>query len=307
MPVGAIVSGIGSVAGAIIGGNSNDRAIEASTDAGREANTQALALARETRDQNRVILSPFFESGYAANNQLNSLLGLPTQQFQPQQAQQPQQRFNGFGGAFTGQPFPQTQQQFNDRGGFGGRQFQQQQFSGISNPRVNALLSPSFNTNGAGNIPINANINGLPIGNAQNSITQQPANDINPNSGFDAFRDSSGYQFRLNEGLDAVNSGYAGRGVLQSGAAQRGINDYAQGFASNEFGNYTGLLQNQANRGLGASSALAGVNTSFSDNATNVAQQNALLTTNAAVAGANNNNALINGISSGIGRIAGAL
>lgn len=292
MPVGAIVSGIGSVAGAVIGGSNNSNAIEASTDATIQANRESLQFAEQARDQNQEILSPFFESGYAANNQLNALLGLPTQQTQPQQ--QPQQ-FNGFGG----------QQQFN---GFNGQQANSllQNNPVFGGSPFNESRQPTFSFDG-GNIPINGNVSGLPsngqpVSNAQSSITQQSAND-----GFDAFRNSSGYQFRLNEGLDAVNSGYAGRGVLQSGAAQRGINDYAQGFASNEFGNYTGLLQNQANRGLGAGSALAGVNTSFADSASGVSQANALATSNAAVAGANNNNALINGISSGIGSIAGGL
>jgi hypothetical protein len=83
------------------------------------------------------------------------------------------------------------------------------------------------------------------------------------NAAFDNFRNSTGYQFRLGEGLDAVSSAYAGIGGLQSGAAMRGINEYGQNFASNEFGNYAGLLSNQQAVGAGAGSALAGVGQNF--------------------------------------------
>lgn len=75
---------------------------------------------------------------------------------------------------------------------------------------------------------------------------------------FNTFQQSPGYQFRLNEGMNALNSGYAGRGVLQSGAALRGATEYGQNFASNEFNNYFSRLQNQAGLGLGASNALVG-------------------------------------------------
>ena len=81
--------------------------------------------------------------------------------------------------------------------------------------------------------------------------------------GFDQFRNSTGYQFRLGEGMDALNSGYAGAGVLQSGAALRGAQEYGQNFASNEFGNYVGLLDNQQRLGLSATMGQAGLGQNY--------------------------------------------
>jgi hypothetical protein len=52
------------------------------------------------------------------------------------------------------------------------------------------------------------------------------------------FTTSPGYQFRLDQGLQGVNAGYAARGLLKSGGAMKGINDYAQNTASNEYGNW---------------------------------------------------------------------
>ncbi|UUM27165.1 DNA transfer protein p32 [Acinetobacter colistiniresistens] len=84
--------------------------------------------------------------------------------------------------------------------------------------------------------------------------------------GQDIYNDPS-YKFRLNQGLDAVQSGAAAQGGLLSGATQKALNDYAQNFASQEYQNaynrYNADQTNQYNRlsnlvGLGQSAA-AGV------------------------------------------------
>ncbi|MBY8907910.1 DNA transfer protein p32, partial [Acinetobacter baumannii] len=85
-------------------------------------------------------------------------------------------------------------------------------------------------------------------------------------NGQDIYNDPS-YKFRLNQGLDAVQSGAAAQGGLLSGATQKALNDYAQNFASQEYQNaynrYSADQTNQYNRlsnlvGLGQSAA-AGV------------------------------------------------
>ncbi|MFX9083116.1 DNA transfer protein p32 [Acinetobacter baumannii] len=85
-------------------------------------------------------------------------------------------------------------------------------------------------------------------------------------NGQDIYNDPS-YNFRLNQGLDAVQSGAAAQGGLLSGATQKALNDYAQNFASQEYQNaynrYNADQTNQYNRlpnlvGLGQSAA-AGV------------------------------------------------
>lgn len=55
---------------------------------------------------------------------------------------------------------------------------------------------------------------------------------------YSSFYQSPDYQFRLNEGLNAVQGSAAARGGLYSGNALRGIADYGQGLAAGEFGNY---------------------------------------------------------------------
>lgn len=46
-----------------------------------------------------------------------------------------------------------------------------------------------------------------------------------------------GYQFRMDEGIKALDNSAAARGRLLSGAQQKGVNAYAQNVASQEYGN----------------------------------------------------------------------
>jgi len=46
-----------------------------------------------------------------------------------------------------------------------------------------------------------------------------------------------GYQFRLKQGLGALESSAAAKGILNTGGTLQGINQFGQDYASNEFGN----------------------------------------------------------------------
>lgn len=46
-----------------------------------------------------------------------------------------------------------------------------------------------------------------------------------------------GYQFRMGQGVEALDKSAAARGRLLSGAQQKGVTDYAQNVASNEYAN----------------------------------------------------------------------
>lgn len=53
----------------------------------------------------------------------------------------------------------------------------------------------------------------------------------------ETFKTDPGYEFRLNEGVRAYENSNAAKGALHTPNVLRGINDYAQNFASNEYGN----------------------------------------------------------------------
>lgn len=77
-----------------------------------------------------------------------------------------------------------------------------------------------------------------------------------------AFQESPGYQFRLQQGLDAVQNSAAARGGLFSGATGQALSNYGQQSASQEFDNYLnrlfGLSQQGANTAANLGSLGAG-------------------------------------------------
>lgn len=79
-------------------------------------------------------------------------------------------------------------------------------------------------------------------------------------------QDDPSYQFRLNQGQNALTRSLGASGLSQSGAALKAAQDYGQGLASQEYANAYNrwLAQNQqlggvANMGLGASNSLSGI------------------------------------------------
>ena len=132
---------------------------------------------------------------------------------------------------------------------------------------------------------------GLPSGTSVGGSTT-------PQNAFDIFRNSTGYQFRLNEGMNALNSGYAGAGVVQSGAAMKSALKYGQDYASNEFGNYLGYLGNQQGVGLSGASALAGVGQNYA---------NSVMANNNSAGSAAANAALMKGANNPFANMAGMI
>ncbi len=120
--------------------------------------------------------------------------------------------------------------------------------------------------------------------------------------GFSDWRDNTGYQFRFNEGIRAID---AGAPVRNSGATIKAREQYGQNIGSGEFYNYLGALTGQQQVGTGAANALSGVNTTYANNASNIAQNQGQNLANSAVARANNSNSVIGGITSSFGNALG--
>lgn len=81
----------------------------------------------------------------------------------------------------------------------------------------------------------------------QAALTSLGSNDFMKN-----WQADPGYQFRMNEGLKATQGSMAARGLGQSGAALKALQNYGQNQASQEFGNVY-------NREYGRLSGLAGI------------------------------------------------
>lgn len=106
---------------------------------------------------------------------------------------------------------------------------------------------------------------------------------------FRNFVNNSDYGFQFGEGANRVNSGYAGAGTLQSGAAMKGLEQFRQNLQSGYRGEFNNLLANQQAVGLGAGSALAGVGQNYVNTVTGNNQNAADAASNAALINGQNN------------------
>ncbi len=105
-------------------------------------------------------------------------------------------------------------------------------------------------------------------------------------TGQDIYDDPS-YQFRLNEGLDAVQSGAAAQGGLLSGATLKALQGYGQDMASQEFGNaYNRFNADQTNR-YNRLSNIVGIGQNAAAQQGNAGMQTAQAVANNTMSGAN--------------------
>lgn len=99
----------------------------------------------------------------------------------------------------------------------------------------------------AGNQGIGMLVNALGLGGPGGTAQAQQAFKVGP-----------GYQFALNQGLQGVDRGAAARGLLGSGNAAMALNDYAQGIANQEYGNWLNRLTGLGDQGLRAAGGQLG-------------------------------------------------
>lgn len=266
--IGIGLAGAGAVAGSISSNKASKRAAQVSQD----NNAANVALQREIYGQNKEILSPFVQRGNAAGNAINALLGLGGTQATPTAQPNALAQWQGYNPDTSGQVFGMGD---NSVMGAPLRGPGAQWFDNGVSLAGEGQYGPAFGTAFTGQTPGFGG--GVPQGQPPQqggATARQAAEDA-----FDIFRDSTGYKFRLGQGMDAINSGYAGAGTLQSGAAMKAINEYGQNFASNEFGNYMGMLGNQQAAGVTSGGALAGVGIDF---ANNVSRENTMNAANQA-------------------------
>lgn len=82
------------------------------------------------------------------------------------------------------------------------------------------------------------------------------------------FQKSPGYQFRLGEGVNAIDRSAASRGLLNSGGTLKALTRYGQGVGSDEFNNYTNRLGMLAGFGTQANANNANAGANFQTGAT---------------------------------------
>lgn len=133
----------------------------------------------------------------------------------------------------------------------------------------------------------------MPYADAGRSSLSQLMGQMGPNgyfnqtyTGQNIYSDPS-YQFRLNEGLDAVQSGAAAQGGLLSGATLKALQGYGQDMASQEYQNaYNRFNADQTNR-YNRLSNIVGLGQNAAAQQGNAGMQTAQAVANNTMSGAN--------------------
>jgi hypothetical protein len=279
MPPLAIAAGIGAAAtigGAVLSSKAQKSAAKKAAAAATDNTAANNALARELYAKNSANLSPFMNNGLAASNALNGmLLGTP-QASAPAQVQGSALYGMGTPASSMGGAMPEGFYPWDQSGNYG--RTAEEVWA-----EQNGALAP------------------------QTLSAPVPQGAIQAQNPWDQFRNSTNYQFRFNEGMKGLNQNYAARGLLESGAAMKGINNYAQNFASNELGNYMALLSNQQNMGMSGASALAGVGQNMVNNITANNNSGASAVANAALVNGTAQGQMYGQIAGAVGNLAGSL
>ncbi len=262
------IAAVATVGSAVVGAGAAKSAAKASQ---KGADAQVAAQER-VYASNQAALSPYMARGNVAGDYLNAMLGLPsTASVSAAPAATPQNAMAGgvSAGAY-GKIDPQLAQMFPNA-------FAQQALYG---------QYPDGSVVGPGGMA-QAQTGGM-VQSAPAGVTQADAQNA-----FGNYIKNSDYGFQFATGSNGVNSGYAGNGTLQSGAAMKALEGYRQNLQAGYRGEYMGALGNQQGVGLSGASALAGVGQSYANSLGTIYGNNAANKANASlVAGANTGQAL---------------
>jgi hypothetical protein len=120
-------------------------------------------------------------------------------------------------------------------------------------------------------------------------------------------RDTPGYQFQVQQGLDAINSNAYARGLGNSGVTFKALQEYGRNMADSYYQSYLGNVAAVAEQGRGAAGAVAGAGNQMGAGVAGALGNQALAYQNAANATANSAYQRANITSGMVGTAAGVL
>lgn len=283
MPPAVAIAGVtaaASVGGAVLSSNAQKKAANQASDTATQTAQMNNDLAREIYGQNKDTLNPYVQRGNKAGDAINALLGLGG----PEPATLPT----------TSATTPTTAQSALQKYSY------DPEYGWAINPADTGYFGYGGINFGTGIAPQTTQTTEQVPAQGEGSAQEAAEN------AFDVFRNSTGYQFRLDEGQNALNAASGGSGVSRSGAAVKSLANYNQNMASNEFGNYMGYLSNQQGVGLSGASALAGVGQNYVNQVSANNNSAGTAAANAALASGQANANMWGGIANGIGTFLGS-
>lgn len=282
MPPAVAAAGIGaaaSIGGAVLGSKAQSKAAKQAANAEVEAARINSETAKQFRAEDTANFAPWLASGQKANALLDSFLYGPEPEAPAGSAAAPAMT------TAAPEADPSFKQQLLDAwsNALGIPMSTETMTSGQQTPAPTGPAAPAMPTVNPG------------------QVGRQGMD------AYKAFQASPYYQFPLQEGMNALNQGYAGNGLLESGAAMKAISKYGQDYGAGRMMEFLGMAADQSNRGLQAGSSIAGVSQNALNNITAANQSAADARANAAlISGAGKAN-MWSGIGSAIGTAAGSL
>lgn len=228
------------VGGAVIGGVASNMAAKKGSDAAGEATD----LQRNQYDQTRADQAPWRQAGQIALNQIVSGLGGDPAANQPAALQKTQENF--------------------DRNAYL-----------ANNPDVAAAgVDPYFHYLRYGQGEGRTFTFTPEALAAQSSLQSQPTAQMqgDPQGEFNRsftladFQKDPGYEFRLNQGLDAVQGSRAAKGSMFSGATLKALQDYGSDYASSEYGKAYDRFNNDRTQRFNRLATVAGIGQTATNN-----------------------------------------
>lgn len=280
--LGALIGAGASILGGVLGSKSQNKAANKAADTSLQVANQNNALARDIYGQNKQLLNPYSQRGNAAGDQINAMLGLGGAPAAPVMTAQHQQSSMGYQGG--GQGFPGSMLRAMQMGG------------------EPAMIGPSGIGQEMGRMQFAPQQYGAPQ--PAPGMVQTTAQ-ANPMDGFRQYMQNSDYGFQFGEGANALNTGYAARGALQSGAAMKALEGYRQNLQAGYRNEYMDRLGQQQNTGLAGASAVAGVGQNMVNNMTANNNSAGSAAANAALMRGASNANMWGGIGGAIGNAAG--
>lgn len=281
---------VAAIGGAVIGASASRKASKAQSNAAE--NTDATN--RYIFNKQTSLQEPFRQGGLLANNQLLHLLGLGgTASGAQNTGAAPQKTYDQYRQELLGKYTKTGPESFAELGQYTIPGASTVDESGLNAEIQRLLASQSYQPQPQGG----------PDDPSYGSLMKK--------FGMEDFEADPGYEFRRTEGMRGVEGSAAARGGLLSGAAQKAIQKYGQGLASQEYGNayqrYNADQTNQYNRLAGVVNTGQGATNQVSNAAAQYGQNTA--SNNAALGNAQAAGAIgqANAWSQGLGGVANSL
>ena len=94
--------------------------------------------------------------------------------------------------------------------------------------------------------------------------------DTGQKAAFDTFRNSSGYNFARDQGIEGITGSQAAKGLLNSGSTLKAITNFSSNLANNFLDKYLSSLSGVSNTGLQAAQILSGAGNTANSQGTSI-------------------------------------